>query len=328
MEMDHKKMKQKNGKHDKRLPQLETVNIGMPKANKTPFTKYRGKFKTSFWSIILGMLLVVVGFVVVGYSEGVREEANIIKRLHLTTIDQLKGNEDGMIKIIGKPRAQVRLIVEDSEYKDMVFHNIITEKLDGDNWVQIKSSKSWIDFKFGDIQIIPSDAEIIFDYKIENIINEYEEVEDGETVKYREILYGVALDENLIVIGEVKDQAISGGGKFIITNKSHKDLINLFVDSNSFVWWGCKIGALLLLVLGVVSFLLPIISFLDIFPAFGWGFVSIITLIAIIINTIVIFFITIMLTFWWLIGLLVLFVLSLIVKIKSREKELPNSLIS
>lgn len=319
---------QNNKCKQRELPQLETIDTQCPKGNRYPFKKYRGKFKTSFWSIVLGMVLIVMGFVLIGYSEGIYDDVNTIKRLNLVKVEQINNLEKGMTKIIGEPMSKSELMIEDCTHGDLIFHNIITEKLNGNDWMQVKSRQAWINFQLGDIDVIPSDAETIFDFKIKEVLNEYEEVENGETVKYRETLYGISLDEELIVIGEIHDRVIAGGKQFIITNKSHKDLIGLFVDENSFLWWCCKAIALFLLVLGIVAFVLPIISFLDIFPAFGWGLVAILTLIAIAVNVIVVFFITLMLTFWWLIGLIILFILYLVVKIKSHEKELPNSLIS
>jgi hypothetical protein len=320
---------EQNDKCKKReLPQLETVDTQCPKGNRYPFKKYRGKFKTSFWSMVLGMLLVVMGFVLIGYSEGIYDDVNTIKRLNLVKVEQINSLEKGMTKIIGQPMSKSELMVENCTHGDLIFHHIITEKFDGENWVQVKSRQAWINFQLGDIDVIPGDAETNFDFKVKEVLDEYKEVEDGKTIEYRETLYGVSLNEELIVIGEINDRVIAGGKQFIITNKSHKDLISLFVDENSFLWWGCKTIALFLLVLGIVAFVLPIISFLDIFPAFGWGLVVILTLIAIAVNLIVVFFITLMLTFWWLIGLIILFILYLVVKIKSHEKELPNSLIS
>lgn len=320
---------EQNDKCKKReLPQLDTADTQCPKGNRYPFKKYRGKFKTSFWSIVLGMILIVMGFVLIGYSEGIHDESNTIQRLNLVEVEQANSLEKGMTKIIGKPMPKSELILANGTYENLIFHNIITEKLNGEIWMQVKSKQAWINFQLGDIDVIPDDAETIFDFKVKEVLDEYEEVENGETVKYRETIYGVSLDEELIVIGEINDRVIVGGNQFIITNKSHKDLISLFVDENSFIWWGFKAIALFLLVLGVVSFTLPIISFLDIFPAFGWGLVTILTLIALVINLIIVFFITLMLTFWWLMGFIVLFMFSLVVKIKSHEKELPNSLIS
>ncbi|MBU1445697.1 hypothetical protein KKD70_00335 [Patescibacteria group bacterium] len=314
------------------LPELESFDfhddVHRHKISKEPFRKYRGKFKTSFWSIVLGMLLILIGFVFIGYSEGSHSEINAIRRMTLMHAEKLGDSEKGMMKIVGTPESKCALNLDGCDHEDVIYYSIITEKLDGDDWVQIKSERSWSDFKLGSIKVVPANAEGVFDFKHSHSINEYEKNEGEQSVKYRETIYEVYASEELIVIGNVKNQTIEGGNQFIITNKNHKDLVKYFVGSDRLEWWFGKGFSLLLLVLGAVSFLLPIISFLDIFPGFGWGLVSVMTLIALVINTIVVFFVTMMLTFWWLIMILVLFVFYLIVKIKGREKELPNSFLT
>ena len=85
-------------------------------------------------------------------------------------------------------------------------------------------------------------------------------------------------------------------------------------------WWVYKIGALLLITLGITSFVLPILTFLDIFPELGLPTIGLIFLFAFLMAALVVFIAAVVITFWWLIFVIVGLLLILLIRIKSKNK--------
>jgi hypothetical protein len=77
----------------------------------------------------------------------------------------------------------------------------------------------------------------------------------------------------------------------------------------------------LLLTLGIAAFILPILVFLDIFANIGFGLMAIFFLLSALVAFIFVFLSTIVLTYWWLIFIIVGLVIILLIRVKARTEK-------
>lgn len=281
-----------------------------------PFEKYSGKFSASFGTLLLGICLAVIGLVLLGYSEGIDNDLNVVRRSPLIHESNLIRNS-GMIKLTGMPIVQHPLTIPGSEGEFLYYIKTLEEKVDGD-WIEVNKEQVFSPFKVGEIEIDSSKAELAFD------LVDISEEEAGDT---REIIRGVPIQNELVVVGNLKNKSISDGVVFIITNKSNKDLVGSMTHMGTMEWWLYKIGALLLITLGITSFILPILTFLDVFPHIGLAAMGLIMLFSFLVAALLVFIAAIVITFWWLIFIIVGLVIILLIRIKSRKKYQPISFV-
>ncbi|MBN1494902.1 hypothetical protein JW911_04175 [Candidatus Peregrinibacteria bacterium] len=291
---------------------------------KNPFEKYQNKFSTSLSTLFMGLILFVIGFVLLGYSEGSLKESNTVQGLPLLEAETLTRHK-GLVKIIGFPEASCQLNIPACEENLIYFKKIREEFIDG-KYVQVRQDESWTNFKLGNVIIQPANAIPVLNLQEKSRV-ESEETINNETVKYREIITGIADSEKLIVVGELINNEIKSGSLFIVSNKTNKQIISDLKEGKMTNWWIFKLSALLLLTLGIGAFVLPIIVFLDIFPEFGWILTTLVFLISAIVSFIFVFLSTVVLTYWWLIFVLVGFVLIMLVRIKSKSTKKPLNFI-
>lgn len=275
-----------------------------------PFEKYQHTFRSSFITLFLGIVLGIFGFVLLGYSEGINKQVNTLSRLPLIEAQDIK-KTSGIVKITGVPVAECDITVPLCQ-ENLLYYKTTIEELRNNEWVHIRTDEAIANFSLGDILIIPDKAKYVFDLKEESQIQEPE--------GYKKTINGVINTEKLIVIGELKEGKIRDGEVFLITNKNDKDLVSLYKDEAGFDWWYYKLAALILLTLGLTAFIIPVLSFLDIFENLGWIASGVVLILSLIISLIVVFLTTIILTFWWLIILLVGILLIMMIRIK-RKKE-------
>lgn len=281
-----------------------------------PFEKYSGKFRTSFSTLFLGMIIGVIGLVLLGYSEGIDNDLNIIRRSPLIQEENLI-RSSGMIKLTGAPILIKELTVPGFDDGLIYYETLVEEKID-DKWVEINKQQVFAPFSIGHIQIDASDAQLEFDLI---------EISKKETENQRETTYGVIADNELVVVGHLENSLIADGVVFVVTNKSNKDLVNSMSNMGTMEWWLYKVGALLLITLGITSFILPILTFLDIFPQLGLGAIGLIMLFAFLLSALLVFIAAIVITFWWLMFVIVGLVFILMIRIKSRKKYQPISFV-
>ena len=286
-----------------------------------PFEKYQHKFSTSLATLFLGMILVIIGFILLGYSEGAIQEANSVKSLPLLEVGTLHRTE-GLMKITGYPIPACEITVAACAENLIYFKKIREEEIDG-KYIPIREDDSWANFKLGSVTIIPSKARLLFNLKELSRV-EGEEEKNGTIIKYREITVGVTDQEKLIVIGQLKQNTIDSGSIFIITNKNNSGLVNYLKEGTTFNWWIFKISAFLLLTLGIAAFILPVLVFLDIFPKIGLGLTTIFFLLSALVAFVFVFLSTIVLTYWWLIFVFVGVVIVLLIRIKAKKKNVLN----
>ncbi len=282
-----------------------------------PFEKYQHSFRSSFITLFLGILLGIFGFVLLGYSEGIDRELNIIKRLPLIKAEDIK-KTSGLVKITGLPVTACDISVPLCE-ESLLYYKTTKEELHNNEWTHVRTDEAIANFSMGNISIVPDKAKYVFDLEEKSFI------EDSE---FREKVEGVLNTEKLIVIGELNNGTIQGGKVFLVTNKSNKELIDLYKDETRFEWWYYKIVSLILLTLGLTAFIIPVLSFLDIFANLGWLVSGVVLILSLMVSLIVVFLTTILLTFWWLIILAVGILLVMMIRIKRKKMRKPISFIS
>lgn len=281
-----------------------------------PFEKYSGKISTNFGTLFLGIVLSVMGLVLLGYSEGIDNDLNIIRRSPLIHEQNLLRNS-GMIKLTGTPIINNPLTVPDFGEKLLYYEKVTEKKIEG-KWQVVNQHQIFAPFSIGRIYIDASKAQLEFDLQ---------EITKEETDDTRETIYGVLAQKDLVVVGDLERNNISDGVVFVITNKSNRDLINAMSGMGTTEWWLYKIGALLIMTLGFTAFILPILTFLDIFPNLGLRAISLILLTGFVLASLLVFVSAVVITFWWLIFVIVGLVIIMLLRIKTKKKTKPISFI-
>lgn len=281
-----------------------------------PFEKYQHALRSSFVTLFLGIILGIFGFVLLGYSEGIDRQVNLIERLKLTEGSELS-KTSGLVKITGIPAAECDISVPLCQ-ESFLYYKTIKEEVRDDEWVYVRTDEAMANFKIGDISVIPDQAKYIFDLTEKSI---------NEGSGFREKTAGVVNTEKLIVIGELNDGVIQDGEIFIITNKTNQEVIDLYKEETRLDWWYYKTISLILLTLGLTAFIIPVLSFLDIFANLGWLVSGVVFVSSLIISLIAVFLTTIILTFWWLIILIALILLIMMIRIKRKKSQKPISFI-
>jgi len=275
----------------------------------SPFEKYNGKFSASFSTIILGLMLGIIGLVILGYSEGIDNSLNTVRRSPLIHEENLL-RTSGMIKLAGQPIIKQELKVPGFEDALIYYKKTTEEKIDG-QWVEVNKQQVFASFSIGEIYIDASSADLQFDLV---------EIYKNETETQRDSVYGVLAKNEIVVVGELKDNSITDGVVFVVTNKSNKDLIDSMSKVDTMEWWIYKVGALLLITLGITAFVLPILTFVDILPRVGLFAIGMILLFSFLMSALLVFISAVIITFWWLIFVVVGLVIILLIRIKSKTK--------
>jgi hypothetical protein len=131
---------------------------------------------------------------------------------------------------------------------------------------------------------------------------------------YRIVVNYLALDTELLVIGEISGSTISGGETFIVSNKSDADLVGDLKTAETTMYWVMKGGAWLLLTFGLLMMIGPILSLLDFIPIAGQAANCVASIVAAIIAAGIVLAATLIIKFWYIcIALAVLGVIGLVV---------------
>ncbi|MCD6109818.1 hypothetical protein J7J83_03615 [bacterium] len=275
----------------------------------SPFEKYNGKFRTSFGTLLLGVLLGIIGLVLLGYSEGIDNDLNIVRRAPLIQEENLI-RTSGTIKLVGLPNIKEELKAPNMG-EDLLYYLKVNENKINGEWKQVNKQEFATSFYIGEIYIDTSKAD--FEFNLDKI-------SENETGNTREITYGVYANNPIMVIGSLHGKSIGGGSVLIVSNKSNKDIIKSVSNIGNRDWWVYKVGALLLIALGIVSLILPILTFLDVFPQLGLNAILLIFLFSFLVSSLLVFVAAIIVTFWWVIFVIVGAVLILLVRIKSKRR--------
>jgi hypothetical protein len=334
----------------------------MPKSHSEKFVirsgisikrKLNGFFNATFVTIILGIFIGVFGVILLGYSEGIEAEANIVKRLDLKSPQEIENELNSKftqqfrkisnrVKVSSLPKPLMPFPARNSNKEFIYIKKVHQESRDSllniqketaateeissnDNknskWIDVSITENISSFFMGDILVNPQNADLIFDLEEKDRI----EAENGET---RDIIYAVPIDENLIVIGDINEnKVIEDGDIFIITNKTNKDLVKYLTKENQTEWWILKLTSLILLMIGLIAFIFPIIIFLDIVSGFGWTIALVIFIIAFTISFIFVFLTTLVIKYWWILLILISFILILFGYLSRKKSKKTVSFI-
>lgn len=278
----------------------------------SPFEKYQSKITTSAKALGFGLLLTLIGLVLLGFTEGLISEITVINRIGLTQIEDLT-KTSGIVKIQGMPQ------VACPEYDEICDEDMLyTRTVQYINENKIYEKEKISNFKLGDVQVIPPNANLVFD------LQEKSRRYDPET-GFKEFVYGIDVNKPVIVLGNLANNTIMDTDVFIISNQSNDQMIETLINRQSSLWFITRVTSWLLLIIGFVTIALPVISFLDIFTGLGWLLPMIVLISSIALSTVIVFLTAIALRFWWLIfvimGLLIILLIRLrFVKAKSIIK--------
>jgi hypothetical protein len=266
---------------------------------------------------LLGLLISVIAFIILGYAEGLYHNLNQIRWLPLIDVENENISlADGMAKIKGQPEAMALLKAEGSDDNLLYYKKVYEEKIN-DKWTEVRIDESVLDFKISGYLISPKPALKFFDLQ---------EISVNETDNTRQTIYGVSTKDNLIVVGAIKDGQIKGGEIFAVSNKTNdvleKELNNLIHDD----WWILRLIAWGLLTFGIISFFLPIMQLLEILPELGPIVILIQIGCSVALGFLIVVIETLIFAYWYLIIIILLFVVYLLFRIlcckKGRAKML------
>jgi len=271
------------------------------------------KFSQSIMTLLIGMLMSIIAFLILGYNEGLFYDQNIIRWLPMIESEELLRESEGMVKLNGVPEVKTELKAPEND-ENLLFIKRVYEEMIDDEWVRVRTDEAWANFSIFGVEVMPEHAIQFFDL---------EKLYEKETNGDRQTMFGFAAENPLIVVGEIKNNTISGGDTFAISNKSNDVLeaqLKAAIHSN---WWLYKLFSLILLSVGIIAFLLPLLAFLEILQEVGfWGVLTFIgasiglALLLIAIETLVF-------AYWFLIFLVLGVMAYLFIRIFIKKKRKP-----
>lgn len=277
------------------------------------------KFAHSLETILLGMLLAIIAFIILGYSDGLFHSKNIVRWLPSIESEEFVRADNQMMKLVGVPEVKSRIEVPKYE-KDLIYFKRVHEvKNEKDEWVEVKVDEAWANFTLNGIDVYP--------YGATTYLN-LEEKYVSENVNERQVIYGVDYDEKLIVVGKLINGEIRvDGDVYAISNKDNTALEKELREEINDKWWFFKLISLILLTIGIVAFFIPIIAFLEILPQLGY--ISILLIISVALATSFIFVVLeiLIFAFWYLILLVLFAMVYLFIRVMVKKKKKPMNII-
>ncbi len=260
---------------------------------------------------LLGMLISVVAFIILGYAEGLYHNLNQIRWLPLIEDTQVLDLADGMVKIEGQPEALSSLRAEGSDDDLLYYKKVYEEKIDNE-WTEVRTDETILDFKINGYLVSPKPALKLFDLQ---------QISVNETDTTRQTVYGVSTKDKLIVVGALKDNKIQGGEIFAISNNTNevleKELKNLIHDD----WWILRLLAWGLLTFGIIAFFLPVMQLLEILPELGPIVILMFIGGAIALGFLIVAIETMIFAYWYLIFIILIFIIYLLFRILCCKKK-------
>lgn len=267
-----------------------------------PILKRFGRLKGSIGGLCAAPVLVIIGFLVLFGGERLTKKSEVVEELSLEQAIEVTA-DSGTHKLAGVPTIEeaakapefgntlyynyrleeyreveevetetVTRVENGKEIEDTIERTKIVEK-----WVEEESRSEWATFKLGTYTIKPSGAKMEFDYMTKTYYEDYfefTELDSGRTITpelgdRRIVIDYLAVDEDLIVVGDISGNTISGGDTFIISNKNDEELITELKSEENMIYWAMKVGAWFLFTIGIMSLLGPILSIIDFIPLVG-----------------------------------------------------------
>lgn len=321
--------------------------------------KYRG-VKGAIGAACTAPILILVAVVLLFYSEGFHKSSEVVGQLPLQSADEVAG-QSGLVKVgdevtvispveapevgevlyysyVEQEYQEVEEIVQDTKtvYEDgrEIEETVETTKL-VEKWVDMTTKDGvWADFTLGDIEIDPDGASLKLDYKkAEFWADEFGdwvalaggEKRTPELDDERLVVTYLDVEQNLIVVGELANDKISGGDEFIITNKSDSELQSTLENEETFWYWFMKFIIWLLLVIGFTSIIGPLLALLDFIPLVGDAARNVAGLISAVIAFLIVLIASILIKFWWLFLILLVVIIGgmigVVLYILSKKKD-------
>ncbi|MFA4931149.1 MAG: TMEM43 family protein [Patescibacteria group bacterium] len=321
--------------------------------------KYRG-VKSAVGAACTAPILIIIAVVLLFYSEGFNKSSELVGQLSLRTPSEVAG-QSGIVKVGDKVTVVSPVVAPEvgevlyyssaeQEYQQVEEKEYDTETVDRegreveetvettklvDKWVDTRTTDPvWGEFTLGEIKIDPAAATLKMDYSRA----EYWTDEFGDWVKLaqgetrtpelgdeRLVVTYLDTEQNLIVVGELNNDKISGGSQYIITNKSDSDLMKTLKTEENFWYWFLKVIIWLLLVIGLTSIIGPLLALLDFIPLVGDAARNVAGLIAAVIAFLMVLIGSLLIKFWWLfLILLVLIVggmIAVVLYILNKKKD-------
>ena len=160
---------------------VSETNIG----SSNPIARYGRDLVSSIKGIGTGFIMVLIGFVILYYSVGMKESSGTVAKLALTPADQVATTQVGLVKISGKPSVPSALAAPKTS-ESVIYYKYTTEEYrkveqtktsyktvqkDGqdvqqtvetkeyvDTWVPVTTTEKWNTFKLGAVTVDPKSA--------------------------------------------------------------------------------------------------------------------------------------------------------------------------
>lgn len=157
-----------------------------------PIARYGRSLVDSIKGIGTGFIMVLIGFVILYYSVGMKENSGMVAKLPLVPAENVSATQTGLIKMTGKPVVSAPLVAPKSS-ENVIYYKYTTEEFrkveqtktsyktvqqDGkdvqqtvetkeyvDTWVPVSTDEKWANFKLGAINVEAKGANNNFNLK-------------------------------------------------------------------------------------------------------------------------------------------------------------------
>ena len=212
---------------------------------------------------------------------------------------------------------ETRTVIKDGkEVEQTIEKREVKEK-----WVTKKEISSFASFKLGNIDIDTKDISTKFDTlstTIDDVV-----IPDGASPTVYEnpsskvgstrlIINYVPADHELIVVGKIHNNRISGGEVFLITNKTNDDLVKTLKTEENIARWGIRFLAWLFLTLGFTALVGPVLTLLSFIPFVGKATNSISCIFFGILSAIIVLAVTFFVVYWWVFVLCLVLLMAIL----------------
>ena len=301
------------------------------------FTNWGRGVKGACSLVLVGIVLIIVGFGMLWQSERFKKHAATLESLPLLQAQEATG-QSGLVKIQGVPVIENPL-VDSRSGTQMLYYSYAKEEYslqreeetktttDSDGkekeetvvkyekkWETVDSDARWADFKLGDIEI-KNPGKAIKRWETVQVYNQTEDLAYDTTLsneqlvgvaqRVRETVDGVMPARPLIIVGELSGGVIAGGDTFIISTFSDAQLLAAQKSAEKTQYWLYKFITWICLALGFTLLFSPLTALANILPGLGSMFSGLLFAIFSALSLLIVFLGSIVIRFWWAILIIV-----------------------
>ncbi len=297
--------------------------------------KVKSQISSRLGGVLLGIILILVSLVVVWQSEKFDKASMIFKDLPLLSVEQAIGSND-LVKFQGEVtsvpikspledkdvwyyhhmREELEMVKETETETQVVtkdgqdIEQTIEKEVEKPKWVTKIDEEKWAPLTLGGkITVNPENARQILDLT---------GIYSAEGEKNREKVEAVLAGNQLLVVGEIKNNTIESGDPFIVSNLSNEKLLESLIAGEKSTWWLLKILTALLFGFGLYLILGPVLLILDAVPVLGGLGKGVIFAISIIIGILFTVFSSLIIHYWYV---FLIIIIALIVYLIYRKKK-------